>query len=236
MKKRKYSSVENALRLLNMFTVEKSEYRINELAEQLSIAQSTVHRLLTTLSSEGFIAKDSLSNKYRLGISIRALESVVTKDMDLFHLSQDIIEENVLHTNLSTSLAIIFRETTFYLHAIEVENPLFNKLSYIGKQCSFLSTSAGHVLLFSMKDADILTFIQDPSTVNILRNQLHTNGYIHSNHDHPFGLSTIAVPIKNKKNEIIAALEMIGNERQLQTYVETLKNAGIKLSNKLKNH
>ena len=147
MKKGRYSSVENALRLLNMFTVEKPEYRINELAEQLSIAPSTVHRLLTTLSSEGFIAKDSLSNKYRLGISIRALESVITKEMDLFHLAKDIIENNVRHTNLSTSLAINFRETAFYLHAMEVDNPAFNKLSYVGKQCSFSDTSAGHVIV-----------------------------------------------------------------------------------------
>ena len=53
---------------MNIFTVEKPEYKLNELAEKLSIAPSTVHRLLTTLRSEGFVVKDSLSNKYRLGI------------------------------------------------------------------------------------------------------------------------------------------------------------------------
>ena len=44
---------------MNIFTVEKPEYKLNELAEKLSIAPSTVHRLLTTLRSEGFVVKDS---------------------------------------------------------------------------------------------------------------------------------------------------------------------------------
>lgn len=234
MTKERYSSVENALRLLDMFTVENPEYRINELAEQLAIAPSTAHRLLNSLSSEGFIVKDSLSNKYRLGISIRALESVIKKDMNLFHLSQDIIDRIVLHTNLSTSLAVIFKDTAFYLYAVEVENPLFSNVYYTGKQSSLLSSSAGQVLLFSKKDFDILTFIPDSSTVNNMRKQLQRNGYIQTQYEQTSRLTTIAVPIVNKYNEIVAALEMIGNERKIQTHIETLKKAGTDLSSKIK--
>ena len=91
------------------------------------------------------------------------------------------------------------------------------------------------LLLFSRKDAEIPKFIQNPVTVNDLRNQLRTDGYIQCSHDHPLGLTSIAVPIKNKGNEIIAALEMIGNESQLQKNIETLKKSGINLSNKIKN-
>ncbi len=232
--KENYSSLENALRLLNIFTVEKPEYKLNELAEILSIAPSTVHRLLTTLRSEGFVVKDTISNKYRLGISIRTLESVIRNKMSLFQLSQDILEQIATQTNLSASLAIIFQESTFYLNAIEVDNPLFSKFCYIGKQCSFLSTSAGKVLLLSKKDTDIMTFIEEPSMVSKLRYELQVKGYIQSNDDNQIGISTIAVPIKNKRNETIAALEMIGTKIQIQNNIQTIKEAGVKLSNKIK--
>jgi IclR family transcriptional regulator, KDG regulon repressor len=234
MPKENYSSLENALRLLNIFTVEKPEYKLNELAEKLSIAPSTVHRLLTTLRSEGFVVKDSISNKYRLGISIRTLESVIINKMDLFQLSQDILEQIALRTNLSASLAIIFQESTFYLNAIEVDNPLFSKFCYIGKQCSFLSTSAGKILLLSKKNTDITAFIEDQSIVSKFRYELQVNGYIQSNDDNQIGISTIAVPIKNKRNETIAALEMIGTKIQIQNNIQTIKEAGVKLSNKIK--
>ncbi|MEH7275224.1 IclR family transcriptional regulator [Neobacillus vireti] len=233
MPKENYSSLENALRLMNIFTVEKPEYHLNELADKLSIAPSTVHRLLTTLRSEGFVVKDSLSNKYRLGVSIRALENVLRKEMNLFHLSQDILEEIVIRTNLSASLAIIFQESTFILNAIEVDNPFFSKYCYIGKQTSFLSTSAGKVLLLSKNDHDILQF-EEQSMVTKLRQQLKVNGFIDGNEDNQIGITTIAVPIKNKKNEIIASLEMMGTKIQIHTNVQALKEAGIKLSNKIK--
>ncbi|MEH7181273.1 IclR family transcriptional regulator [Neobacillus vireti] len=233
MPKENYSSLENALRLMNIFTVEKPEYHLNELADKLSIAPSTVHRLLTTLRSEGFVVKDSLSNKYRLGVSIRALENVLRKEMNLFHLSQDILEEIVIRTNLSASLAIIFQESTFILNAIEVDNPFFSKYCYIGKQTSFLSTSSGKVLLLSKNDHDILQF-EEQSMVTKLRQQLKVNGFIDGNEDNQIGITTIAVPIKNKKNEIIASLEMMGTKIQIHTNVQALKEAGIKLSNKIK--
>jgi IclR family transcriptional regulator, KDG regulon repressor len=234
--KQNYSSLENALRLMNIFTVEKPEYNLNELAGKLSIAPSTVHRLLTTLRSEGFVVKDSLSNKYRLGISIRALEATIRKEKDLFHLSQGILEEIVLRTNLSCSFAIIFKESTFYLNAIEVNNPLFSKFCYIGKQSSFLSTSAGKVLLLSKNDPDIRAFINEQSIVSKLRYELQANGYIQSNDDNQIGITTIAVPIKDKQNETIAALEMIGTKIQIQNNIQIIKEVGIKLSNKVKNH
>ena len=136
---------------------------------------------------------------------------------------------------MSSSLAIIFQESTFYLNAIEVDNPLFSKFCYIGKQCSFLSTSAGKVLLLSKRDTDISVFVQEQSTVSKLRSQLQTNGYIQSHDDNRLGISSIAVPVKNKQNETIAALEIIGTKKQVQANIRIIKEAGINLSNKIKN-
>ncbi|TDL73633.1 hypothetical protein E2R56_12075 [Rhodococcus qingshengii] len=72
------------------------------------------------------------------------------------------------------------------------------------------------------------------TTVSKLRYQLQINGYIQSNDDNKDGISTIAVPIKNKRNETIAALEMIGRKKQIETNVQTIIDAGVQLSNKIK--
>jgi IclR family transcriptional regulator, KDG regulon repressor len=234
MQKERYSSLENALRLMNIFTVEKPEYKLNELAEKLSIAPSTVHRLLTTLRSEGFVVKDSLSNKYRLGISLRVLESVTLNNSKLFQLSQDILKQISSRTNLSSALAIIFQESTFYLNAIEVDNPLFSKFYYTGKQCSFLDSSAGKVLLLSKRDTDIPELIREQAPIAKLHAQLHSTGYIESHGDNRYGISSLAVPVKNHKNETIAALEIIGTKKQILANVRIIEEAGIHLANKIK--
>ena len=76
--------------------------------------------------------------------------------------------------------------------------------------------------------------MKSQSIVSKLRYELQVKGYIQSNDDNQIGISTIAVPIKNKRNETIAALEMIGTKIQIQNNIQTIKEAGVKLSNKIK--
>ncbi|HZG70865.1 MAG TPA: helix-turn-helix domain-containing protein, partial [Chondromyces sp.] len=72
------SSVKNALRLLRSFSMEEPEKKVTELASSLGLGKSTVSRLLATLASEGFVIKDPATQKYRLGLSILHLNTIVT--------------------------------------------------------------------------------------------------------------------------------------------------------------
>mgnify|MGYP001328487066 FL=1 len=73
----KNMSLNIALEMLELFTLEKSEYQVKEIAEQLNIANSTAHRILKTMEEEGFIVKDHVTKRYRLGVSILALSNVI---------------------------------------------------------------------------------------------------------------------------------------------------------------
>ena len=52
MEQKRYSSLENALRIFELFNVKERDFSVSEVAEQLSIADSTAHRLLTILQKE----------------------------------------------------------------------------------------------------------------------------------------------------------------------------------------
>ena len=47
----RFTTLENALHLLVLFSVDEPELRISDIAERLEIATSTAHRLVTTLMS-----------------------------------------------------------------------------------------------------------------------------------------------------------------------------------------
>ena len=53
------SSMTNALRLLNLFTMDEPEWTLSDLAEALNVGVSTAYRLTNTLIHEGFIVRDS---------------------------------------------------------------------------------------------------------------------------------------------------------------------------------
>jgi IclR family KDG regulon transcriptional repressor len=75
------SSVANAMRLIKMFSDERLENGISDMAIQLQLPKSTVHRLATTLVETGMLAQDQVSGKYRLGLTMAELGSVVQRNM-----------------------------------------------------------------------------------------------------------------------------------------------------------
>ena len=62
-----YSSLRNALRLLNLFSVDEPELQLQDIASKLEIGQSTAYRLVHTLIEEGFVMRDPSAKSYRLG-------------------------------------------------------------------------------------------------------------------------------------------------------------------------
>src|SRR4051794_3413885 len=143
MEQKRYSSLENALRILELFSVEKPDFSVREVAQQLSIVDSTAHRLLSTLQKEGMITKDDRNNRYRLGTSIRALESVTLKDLHLYNASKLILSSLVKKVSENISLCVLHRNQTFYVNTVEPDSDqmLYKGLTYIGKQQDVLSTS-----------------------------------------------------------------------------------------------
>jgi IclR family KDG regulon transcriptional repressor len=62
------STVRNAARLLKEFRSREESIGVSELARRLALGKSGVHRLLTTLVSEGLLEQDPRTGGYRLGI------------------------------------------------------------------------------------------------------------------------------------------------------------------------
>ena len=71
------SSVATALRLLKAFSEDEVEIGISTLSKRLGVAKSTVHRLATTLVTEGMLEQNSENGRYRLGLALFSLGGLV---------------------------------------------------------------------------------------------------------------------------------------------------------------
>ena len=61
-------SVTRALFLLELLAEETTTVSLSELSQKANLKVTTVHRLLTTLMSKGFVEQDSSSLRYQLGV------------------------------------------------------------------------------------------------------------------------------------------------------------------------
>jgi IclR family KDG regulon transcriptional repressor len=77
------SSVATAVQLLKAFSEQRTEIGVSDLARKLGVAKSTVHRLAVTLCADGMLEQNPDSGKYRLGISLFRLGSLVRQRMSV---------------------------------------------------------------------------------------------------------------------------------------------------------
>jgi len=77
------SSVANAILLMKAFSDEQSELGISALAERLGLAKSTVHRLASTLLEAGMLEQNKETGRYRLGLAVFELGSLVRRRFDM---------------------------------------------------------------------------------------------------------------------------------------------------------
>ena len=75
------SSVAMSVRLLKAFSEEQVEIGISDLAKRLGVAKSTVYRLAVTLVADGMLEKNPDTGKYRLGMALFRLGSLVRRRM-----------------------------------------------------------------------------------------------------------------------------------------------------------
>jgi DNA-binding IclR family transcriptional regulator len=72
------------LEILCLFTNERPEWGITEIAQKMGLQKSRVHRAVKTLEDAGFLRRDSATRKYSLGFRTIELGSRAARRIGLF--------------------------------------------------------------------------------------------------------------------------------------------------------
>lgn len=225
-----FSSFRNALRLLNLFSVEKPELQLEDISSQLEIGQSTAFRLVHTLMVEGFIVRDPASKSYRLAAAVLALSHTLITNEKLCHLSINILEKLAEKTAETAHIAVFKDDQALYLLKIESSYPV-HLLSHAGRTNPIHCTSTGQVLLAYQSDAMIEKVINkglisytsktitDPVKLKNLLQSIRTKGYAVSQEELHEGVVSIAAPVKDHKGKGIAAVSIAGPINRINEHI-----------------
>ena len=77
-----YNAIQKCLQILSIFTLDKAQFSIKEICEQLNFNLSTTYRILTTLEEYGYVSR--LKNKdYVVGTQALYLSAIYTQSNHL---------------------------------------------------------------------------------------------------------------------------------------------------------
>lgn len=237
-------SVQNGLRILQLFTKEKPIWGITEIANKLQLNKTTVSRLVADLLVEGFLQREQ--NKYSLGFSLLSISGVVTSHLEIHRESKDILKKLVSHLGETAHIAILEGKEITYVHKIECKNsvPL---LSSIGKKNPVSCTSAGKVLLAFQENNIVNSIIEvglpcmgpnsitDPEQFKSQLLQIKAQGYSICINEMHENVVSIAAPVRDYTGEVVAAVSVVGtkeriNDEKINTFTEAIIDAGSEIS------
>ncbi|OLS34863.1 IclR family transcriptional regulator [Bacillus sp. MRMR6] len=223
------SSLKNALRILNSFSMDEPEKKISEISSSLGLNKSTVSRTMATLASEGFVYKDPETKKYRLGLSILTLSGVVNSSMDIHRESQPILNRLVETLGETAHISVLDHLDVIYLHKVDCNHPV-RFLTHVGRRNPAYCTSSGKVLLAFSNDDVVDRVIEkglnkyckntitDPKILRAHLREVKENGYASSVEEILDGVTSIAAPIFDYRGNVISALSVVGPKQRLQSH------------------
>jgi DNA-binding IclR family transcriptional regulator len=140
------------LSILCLFDVDHREWTIDQMAEQTSLLRMTVYRMVRTLESAGFLARDPATNRYHLGPSVHAMTYVSEDHSEFVALARPFMEALVERTGESVTLAVEIDGAPVCVDIIDTTRP-FKRQTARGRVIGDLASVHGKVFA-AFKPAD----------------------------------------------------------------------------------
>ena len=222
MDKKIIKSINRALQVLELFSLEKPEWGVTEISKALNIYKSNVHNILSTLAEKSFVGKDPKTDKYKLGIKFFELGSVVIKNMDLRRIAHPYIEKLSKEFNETVHLGVLDKGRVVSIEREESDKGLCSHIE-IGKRTPLHCTAVGKAIMAYLSKDKVAAIVEGKGlkkyTENTITNKeelekellkIRKQGYSVDNMEHEEGVRCVAGPIRDYTGKVIASMSVSG--------------------------
>jgi DNA-binding IclR family transcriptional regulator len=243
-------SVVRALTLLDTLADHGGAIGIADLSKRVRLHVSTVHRLLATLISQGYVRQDPETSKYALGLRTFVLGRAYLEQMDLRRVVHPALERLAQITGETANLVVRDREEAIYLDKAESTQSL-RFFSRIGHRAPLYCTAVGKVLLAYLPPEELEGMLTGLTLTPRTRSSITerdallrelqrvvAHGYAVDKEECEEGASCLAVPLRDHSGRVVAALGISGpamrlTEAKCEQSVQLLLQEGRALSQEL---
>ena len=147
------NSIIKATQILELFSAEKPRWSIKEVSAVLGFPKSTVHNILKTLVSEGFVEQTE-DDLYSVGTRVVMLTKKVRVNIEIRDRAAPLIRRLTDACRESVYLTVLQGDRVLYIYAIESSQRLRAR-SALGELAYLHCTGVGKALLSTFSDEAI---------------------------------------------------------------------------------
>ncbi len=198
---------------------------INELADALEVAPSTVHRHLSTLRKHDFVTKKG--DMYYLGIRFLTVGGYLQNNNPAYGLAERTVEELAEKTNERAQFLIEEHGHRIYVHTGVGDNAVQTG-SHIGKRGSLHCSAAGKAILAFLPrpyvenlleekglEPETANTITDPEELYAQLDEIRERQIAFNKQESLDGLHAIGTAVRDENGAVIGGLSVSGPAHRL---------------------
>lgn len=242
-------TVEKAMDVFDLLS--KDQYRegisISELSKELDMGKSTVHRILETMVAKNYIDQNDETKKYQLGWKLFEVGNVIPRQRNLYNVDNRILQNLCDASEETVNLGVRVKESVVTIFKTSPKTSLIANLQ-IGAREPLHATAMGKVLISEMTREEVVNILGDQPLESYTSNtitrlddlmveleKIRRKGYSIDDEEVCAGLTCVAMPVRDFKNEIVAAVSVSGASirmtfNKIQGIQENLEEATYRLS------
>ena len=214
-------AVERALDILLCFSRQTPELSMTQIAEQIGIHKSTVHRLLATLENKRFVQRDPDTGIYRLGIRLLQMAYLTLEQNDIRRLAIPYLQRLGEQYQENIHLAVLDDADVVFTYIIE--SPQRVKLAAaIGQRLPAYATASGKAILAFLPEELVRRFTNrgmpqltprthvSPETFFKDMNSIKQQGFAISEQEYEEAINAVAAPIFDVGGQPVASIAVAG--------------------------
>lgn len=216
-----------AIAVLRTFSPRTPVLTLSDVASLAKLDKGTTRRLLLTLKAAGLVNQDPVTHRYSLSLDVIELGSAVQDSRDLREQAVGVLSDLAMSTGTTAFLGIHRDGEALCLERVDGNQPVQIRAWCVGARLPLNCGGAPRVLLAYLPADGIERVIQrglrgltprsqtDPVALRRDLAVIRRRGWELAVDDVTLGLAAVAVPVRNIKGDVVAAISIAGLTQHL---------------------
>jgi IclR family transcriptional regulator, acetate operon repressor len=220
-------AVERSLQLLALIVGADPEMGLREVSLASELPVATTHRLLKALINRGYVRQNPANRRYTVGPAAFELAARIGTSKNLAQLAQPCLEELVRLTGESANLAAIEGGEIVYLAHVDAPR-VVRMFTVVGNRVPLHASGTGKAILAAVDQQERSQILAGrkltrytPHTITGRRqleselDRIAERGYAFDLDEYEEGVHCIAVPVRDPRGRVNAAISVSGPSSRL---------------------
>lgn len=213
-------TIKKAIQILGLFSLERPEWGVSEVARALALPKSTASGLMSSLADQRLLSR-TVKGRYRLGWRLFELSQTLLDTTEFRVEARSVMEELVRCWKETVHLAVLDGVQAVYVEKLQPTPAVKIWISRAGARLPAHCSGVGKVLLAHCEWEYVAELLEDqgmpaltPNTITNLDDladeleRVRERGYAYDHEETLVGLCCVAAPIYGSRGTVVAAVSL----------------------------